>query len=188
VAIDGSLIIRNAAGRRPCEAELTKVYQSRHAGCHSSNLRLYPDAHSVRLSTRLERVGYRHLGDPRAGRFQLEVYPHPALIEIFGLDVRLRYKKGRVAEKREGQARLAALLADLARSTILTLDVPDRLAGRLDAGRIVRLKGAALKHNEDALDAVVCLYVCALYAIGARYRRFGDLDSGYIVVPGERCR
>jgi predicted RNase H-like nuclease len=45
------------------------------------------------------------------------------------------------------------------------------------------LKGQALKTNEDALDAIVCLYIAGLYAINHRGKTFGDLDLGYIWVP-----
>jgi predicted RNase H-like nuclease len=71
---------------------------------------------------------------------------------------------------------------------LLKLDISERFGEWFDEDRIAHLKGAALKHNEDALDSVVCLYVCALYALGVSCRTFGDLESGYIVVPSERCR
>ncbi len=40
-----------------------------------------------------------------------------------------------------------------------------------------------LKDNEDGLDAVFCLYIAGLFAVGAPIRCFGDRDAGYIVVP-----
>jgi predicted RNase H-like nuclease len=183
VAIDGSLIINNKTGQRACERALAKVYGSRGAGCHASNQTRYPDAASVALSRRLSADGYRHLGDAAAGKYQIEIYPHPALIEMFNLPQRLKYKKGAPAARRDGQVRLAALLRGLERSSILRLVVPSEFDAYMDPQTIATLRGNALKTNEDVLDALVCLYVCALYAQGARRRIFGDEADGYIVVP-----
>jgi predicted RNase H-like nuclease len=187
IGIDASLIIKNEAGHRVCETALSREYARRHAGCHASNLALYPDASSVRLAAALEARGYRHLGDPFAEKFLIECYPHPALIEMFGLSRRLAYKKGTKAQRLAGQIELARLLRTLERSDLVRLVVPTEIECRLDATSIGALKGKALKHNEDALDAIVCLYVCALYAIAAPHRTFGNVDDGYIVVPAVRC-
>ena len=46
---------------------------------------------------------------------------------------------------------------------------------------------ARLKINEDVLDAVVCVYVAALYAAGLRECVFGSVEEGYIYVPCKRC-
>jgi predicted RNase H-like nuclease len=58
----------------------------------------------VTLSRQLVRQGFQHLGRKK---WQIECYPHPAMIEMFRLDRRLAYKKGQVAERRAGQKRLA---------------------------------------------------------------------------------
>ena len=86
---------------------MSKVYAAKHAGCHACNKTLYPDAAVVALSRQLHDAGYRHLGT--TDRFQIEIYPHPALIEIFDLPHRLLYKKGNVDSKRGGQIALASL-------------------------------------------------------------------------------
>lgn len=65
VAVDASLIINNLHGRRRCEADLTVTYRSRKAGCHPTNLTLYPDPGSVRLSRELAAADFEHLGRPR---------------------------------------------------------------------------------------------------------------------------
>ncbi len=49
------------------------------------------------------------------------------------------------------------------------------------------MSGQALKSNEDALDAIICLYIAGLYAIGFQGQVFGDKSSGYIWVPGDVC-
>jgi predicted RNase H-like nuclease len=74
VAVDGPLIINNAAGQRSCEKALTRMYGARRAGCHACNQTRYPDAATVALSRHLATHGYRHLATG-TGKFQIEIYP-----------------------------------------------------------------------------------------------------------------
>ena len=183
IAIDASLIINNSSGQRPCEREIGRVYGSRGAGCHASNTTLYPDSKSVALSQQLTGRGFQHLhGD----RWQIECYPHPSLIEIFNLPERLKYKKGAVEEKRSGQKKLAALLASLQESEVLRLEVGEGI-NVIKEAHIETLRGRALKSNEDGLDALVCLYVAALYGIKHPGRLFGDKETGYVWIPQGAC-
>lgn len=183
VAIDASLIIPNVTGQRVCERELSAHYGKRGASCHASNLTLYPAAASVALSMKLEEHGFNHLG---TGKWQIECYPHPAIIEIFGLSERLKYKKGRVTEKKAGQKQLASFISGLSTSSILPLRPGSAVQEFIDPAHIDALRGKALKSNEDMLDAIICLYVAGLYAIGARHRVFGDTSEGYIWVPASK--
>ena len=183
VAIDAPLIINNASGSRPCERALTAAYAARKAGCHPSNRSLYPDAASVRLGDWLLERGFQHLGNPASGAWQIECYPHPALIELFGLAERLAYKKGSVNDRRCGQAALAGHIKALEDSAVLSFHPGQVCAELLDEGRIQKLRGQALKHNEDGLDALVCLYIAALYQTRRPSRAFGNRESGYVVVP-----
>jgi len=183
LAIDAPLIIKNRTGSRPCERELSSVYGSRWASCHSSNLGLYPNALSVQLSKSLEASDFQHLGDPATVKWQLEIYPHPAIIEIFELEKRLAYKKGPANERRGGQAQLARHIKSLENHSTLTLQIDQHVHGIFDESRIMKLRGQARKNNEDGLDSVFCLYIAGLYAIGAPMRCFGNRESGYIVVP-----
>lgn len=182
VAIDAPLIIKNEHGQRLCGRELGREYSSRHASCHTSNLKLYPRADSVRLSTHLFNAGFQHLGEVTT-KWQIECYPHPAIIEIFELSERLKYKKGKVAAKREGQKVLASLIKSLDTSRDLALHISQEIQPILENQRIDSLKGKALKHNEDVLDSILCLYVAALYHRSHQHLVFGDTSEGYIYVP-----
>ena len=186
IAIDGPLVIENSSGQRKCETLIGQTYGSRHASCHTSNLTLFPKADSVQLSRILSSKGFQHLG-ANFGRWQIECYPHPALIEIFNLKERHPDKKGSVSAKRRGQCDLAEFLLKLAESPVLRLSVPDVLSQPLSQRHIEGLSGAALKQNEDILDAMVCLYVAGLYAIGNSDQVFGNASDGYIYVPRLRC-
>lgn len=183
IAVDAPLIINNLSGNRRCESNVSSTYGSRHAGCHSSNQTNFPDAASVQLSLWLESRGHAHLGAPGDGAWQIECYPHPAIIEIFGLERRLSYKKSPVQTKKTGQATLARLMLGLQGHAVLSLTIPDRLRRHFDAVHIMSLRGQALKDNEDALDSVLCLYIAGLYALGQQMQVFGDAEDGYIVVP-----
>lgn len=186
IAIDGPLVIGNLRGQRECETRVGSVYGSRGASCHTSNLTLFPSADSVRLANVLRLHGFAHLG-LGAGKWQIECYPHPALIEIFGLAQRHAYKKGRVEARRRGQCELAMLLQRLGESAILQLIVPSELKACMTPQHIAGLAGLALKRNEDILDAIVCAYVGALYTLGVNDAVFGDATNGYIYVPQTVC-
>jgi predicted RNase H-like nuclease len=97
------------------------------------------------------------------------------------------YKKGSMSAKRRGQCKLAEFLLSLAESPVLGLSIPDVLSQPLGHSHIESLSGAALKQNEDILDAMVCLYIAGLYAIGTSDQVFGDASDGYIYVPRLKC-
>lgn len=184
IAIDAPLIINNAAGQRSCETAVAKVYASRHAACHPSNLSLYPDPLSVRLAERLIRHGFAHF---ISDKWILECYPHPSLIEIFNLSERLKYKKGNKSDKLVGQVNLANLIKSLHYSPILPLKIADKHLYILDEEYILSLVGKAIKTNEDALDSIICLYIAALYQSNIPGQLFGDLKDGYIWIPTQKC-
>ena len=150
-------------------------------GCYPSSKSLFPNASSVNLSTWLEGQGLAHLAS--RNKWQIEVYPHPAIIELFGLSKRHKYKKGTVEERRVGQIELASYIRTLGQSPQLALVIPQNFSMFLDPAHIQSLSGLDLKHNEDALDALICIYIAGLYACGSGIRVFGDVQTGYIVVP-----
>ena len=187
VAIDAPLIIENHSGQRLCERALSKVYGSRKSSCHASNKTLYPNAPSTALANYLSSEGFRHLGCPNKEKWQIECYPHPAIIEMFGLPERLAYKKGRVAEKKQGQVRLSNYIRALENSEVLRLTVSPEVREYFIEENILSKKGAVMKQNEDALDSIICAYIGALYASGASNNTFGCVDAGYIYVPTQKC-
>ncbi len=187
LAIDAPLIINNTTGQRSCEKEFSRVYGARKASCHTSNLTLYPGAPSVELANIFTQQGFAHLGQPEQSHWQVECYPHPAIIEIFGLAERHLYKKGNAAAKREGQIKLAELIRRLAHSPVLILSVAARFDSYLDESSIVSKRGAALKKNEDVLDAIICTYIAGLYASDATSTVYGNVNDGYIYVPQACC-
>jgi len=187
IAIDAPLIINNQAGQRICEKQLSQAYGAQGASCHTSNLTLYPKPSSVTLSESLSSSGFVHLGELSDRQWQIECYPHPALIEIFGFSRRLQYKKGTVEQQRKGQAQLAIHIKSLQFSPIIRLIIDSKFQFNIDESHILSLQGRKLKENEDVLDALVCLYIAALYAIKVKHVVFGTIENGYIYVPSQLC-
>ena len=184
ISVDAPLIITNTSGQRDCEKQLNQKYRDRHAGCHSTNLSLYPDAASVRLSQYLSTRDFQPLGKPGNTKWQIECYPHPALVELFQLPKRLLYKKGSPSEKKEGQKKLARLIMGLSKDRSLALTIDEQYLGFLDAAAIEKLEGKQqIKENEDTLDAIICGYIGACYAGNPDNDVFGENQTGYIYVP-----
>ncbi len=187
VAIDAPLVVPNEEGTRPCDRTLSAAYRRQEAAAYPANrARLGPAVRGEILVARLGTLGFVHapkIARQKPVRQVVEVYPHPAMIELFGLERTLKYKARRNRSYRarwEGLERLKELLASLAQGEP-ALEA-DRLLGEL-AVRGVR--GGKLKRAEDLLDALFCAYIALhLWYWGeAGYRCFGNLDTGYILVP-----
>jgi predicted RNase H-like nuclease len=189
VAVDAPLLVPNAEGRRPAEAELAAAFRRYEAGPHPANRRLLARGGAVRgeeLVAALAGLGFRHVPAIEAGaegRLVVEVFPHPAMVALFGLGRTLKYKARpgrseavRHAEWRRYQAHLGALTG---------ADPPLTGHEATLAVDTATLRGRALKAYEDRADAVMCAYI-ALYAHrwgAARCRCFGDMAGGSIFTP-----
>jgi predicted RNase H-like nuclease len=184
IAIDAPTIINNHKGQRECEKSLSQIYASRKAACYPTNKSLYPNALSVQLSEALSSLGFTHVSGKK---WQIECYPHPSIIECFGLKERLAYKKGNVASKKAGQIQLAKMIDELQNSKVLSLQIAPKLKYYLSKPYIESLKGQSLKSNEDALDSIICLYIAGLHHSGVSGTLFGDPIHGFIWVPQVKC-
>jgi predicted RNase H-like nuclease len=189
LAVDCSLVVNNRKGQRPCETAIARSFGVYHAACHTTNTgRPYWNT-GPNLVKALATKGFLHDFDlerakRRAGRWLFEVYPHPAMVRLFGLARIIRYKKGSVAEKKAGLAKLRGYLGKLP-----GLQWNPGLAGLLGHDLDV-LKGEALKRHEDTLDALFCAYLawhCWKWG-QERNEMFGTLQEGYIVVPRAKGR
>ena len=180
------------------------MFRSYHAGAHPANRTRLCVNGAVRgevLMERLAALGFVHQPDVAAlvpVRQVVEVYPHPAMVSIFGLRRILTYKARphrTTAARRVELARYHALLRSLATLVaaepgLMPPDGPS-LTGTADllTTDLGLLRGRALKDHEDRLDGVMCAYVAHyLWRWGmARARVFGSLENGYITssVPRE---
>jgi predicted RNase H-like nuclease len=173
VAIDAPLVIPNETGMRLPDKLMHTHFGRYHAGCYPANQRLPFAPRVLELSRRLSELGFVHAASltPRQpGRYQIEVYPHVAAIQLFRLDRILKYKKGTLAERLPELRRYRRLLA--------------MLVGK-GLPRVPSAGLTAMKAVEDRLDAALCAYVgCRWWSFGLDGSEvFGDEASGYIVAP-----
>ena len=189
IAIDAPLTVPNAGGSRPVDKLITRLFRSKHAGCYPANreiLKKYGQGkpRGEEIVKLLKREGFEEnpYAKPRSKtRVLFEVFPHPAIVELFSLDKILEYKarKGRTYEYRWKELdKYKKALASLADSEP-PFTVPKEL---LKESKAI---GRSLKNEEDLLDALLCNYLAYFhwYWGGKKSKVFGDLKSGHIVVP-----
>ncbi|WP_373527273.1 DUF429 domain-containing protein, partial [Nostoc sp.] len=108
--------------------------------------------------------------------------PHPAIVNLFNLECILKYKKGRLNERRLELIKLQNYLLDILPSFSPPLR-PLRLCGSFLLE--IPTTGAALKAVEDKLDSLICAYVGAYWWYWGEQRNLvlGDRATGYIIIP-----
>jgi predicted RNase H-like nuclease len=109
LAIDAPLIVRNLTGRRRAETLISRCFGAYHASAHSANLGLPSFREGVRGEQLAAALGLDTDPDFPAGvgvRRAIEVYPHTAIVALFGLATTLKYK---AKPGRTLQSRAAAL-------------------------------------------------------------------------------
>ena len=185
IAVDAPTIIKNQTGMRLADKLTHKYYGRYHAGCYPANLNLAFSDRTVGFGNSLAAKGFHHaptIDAKQLGRYQIEVFPHPATIELFGLDKIIKYKKGRLAERQ----------AELNRLRNYLVDILPNLEPALDTASISmittipqKLTGKELKVIEDNLDSIICAYVAAYWWYWGKEKNLvlGNLDEGYIVIP-----
>ncbi|NET38113.1 MAG: DUF429 domain-containing protein [Cyanothece sp. SIO1E1] len=185
IAVDAPTLIPNQTGMRLPDRLAHKYFGRYDAGCYPANLGRPFAERIVTFGLSLESRGFKHaptIEPQAAGRYQIEVFPHPATVHLFGLDRILKYKKGKLAERRAELTKLRHYILAI----LPTLD--PCLALVAHALPDVPLQGKALKALEDQLDSLICAYVAAhwWYWGVARNLVLGDLSTGYIVVPADQ--
>lgn len=187
-AIDAPLIVPNATGSRVPEKLVTQEFRRFHAGAYPSN-RSRPLFDPPRAETLALRFGWDPDPGTAPGRSRsvaIEVYPHPAMVILFGLPAVLPYKAKRKRSVESLRVAFESLLDHLERvcDPILHLTTSPRWAeiraAAASASRIVDLH-----RIEDEVDAILCAFLAWLWGTGySEMRVLGDVTTGYIVVPG----
>ena len=173
LAMDGPVICINDAGARPVD-RLTHVHFGRFkSGCHPVNRRLCP--RPLRVSARLGELGF--VAGWTGTRCLAEVYPHPAMVRMFGIPRIVKYKKGSVVERRREFRRLQELLRRCLKKRF------PRLA--IDAETKSLLAQRWSKPVEDRTDALFCALIGLWHWMhrGKRSEVIGDLKTGFILLP-----
>ena len=202
IAVDAPTIIPNATGMRVPDKLTHKHFGRYHAGCYPANLSLPFAQRTVSFGLELEARGFTHaptITPQQPGRYQIEVFPHPATIHLFNLNRILKYKKGKLAERQIELTKLHQYITNI----LPTLQPPLRplrpprvfreaqphqklaLSGSFPPISPPPTTGATLKALEDRLDSLICAYVGAHWWYWGLDRNWvlGDRTTGYIVVP-----
>ena len=191
IAVDAPLVVKNPAGRRAADARVSDLYRSYEAGAYPTNLKLLGEDHrGGQLLRRLEERGgdvVERAGHLNGPRLAFETYPHVVMVELFGLDRTIKYKKGKVADKRRGQQELAdAIRAHLCGAAASPrLRIKDGLDDLLCEPDPI-LKGRDLKSREDKLDGLICAYAAAWLDAGRPLQGLGEVGAGVMVTPRVR--
>ncbi|MGK7891657.1 MAG: DUF429 domain-containing protein [Leptolyngbyaceae cyanobacterium] len=186
VAVDAPTLIFNQTGMRLCDRLAHHYFGRYHAGCYPANLGRPFAQRTLSVGLQLEQRGFMHhphLHEPTPqGRYQLEVFPHAAMLHLFQLDRILKYKKGRLAERRPELIRFRQLILDvfprLQPSFASNVNWADLLPP-------IPHKGREMKAVEDQLDSLICAYTAVHWWYWGLARNWvlGDRSTGYIVVP-----
>ncbi|WGV24510.1 DUF429 domain-containing protein [Halotia branconii] len=182
IAVDAPTLIPNATGSRLPDKLTHKYFGKYHAGCYPANQNLPFAQRTINFGLELEARGFAHAPtiDPQKfGRYQIEVFPHPAIVNLFNLKRILKYKKGRINERRLELIKLYNYTLNI----LPSLSPPLRLSGSFALE--IPTTGAALKATEDKLDSLICAYVAAYWWYWGEQRNLvlGDRTTGYIIIP-----
>lgn len=176
VLADGPVVCPNPAGSRPVDRLTHTLFGRFHAACHPANATKCP--RPARLAARLAELGFTVGWAPvRGARLLAEVYPHPAMVRLFGLDRIVKYKKGPAAARRREFRRLQRLLRACLAARFPALELPPATR-RL-------LRAPWTKDLEDQTDAFFCALI-GLHHWQTRGRGsevIGDLATGFILLP-----
>lgn len=180
IAVDAPTLIPNATGMRLPDKLTHKHFHRYHAACYPANLGRPFAQRTVEFGLSLEARGFLHapvIEPQNLGRFQIEVFPHPAIVNLFGLERILKYKKGKLSERRAELIKLRQYILDYLPNlepAVKLTDLPE-----------IPLTGLAMKSLEDKLDSLICAYVGAYWWYWGLEKNLvlGDRDTGYIVIP-----
>ncbi len=185
VAIDMPLALTPIVGRRLADDEVSRAYGARKCGTHSPGAKR-PGRLSDALREGFEDAGYPLL-TKQTGAIKLpgviEIYPHPALVELFDARKRLPYKASKVqsywpeAFPADRRTRLYGQWREIAARLEREIAGVEAVLPPLEA----TAKASEIKAYEDTLDAIVCAWV-AICALVGRATPFGD-ENAAIWIP-----
>ena len=185
IAVDAPTIINNQTGMRLADRLTHKYFGRYHAGCYPANLNLAFSDRTVGFSQSLLALDFAHAPtiEPRKpGRYQIEVFPHPATINLFGLDKIIKYKKGKIGDRQRELNKLRTYITQVLPQLEPALDLSSLNKIPVITGK---LTGKQLKTIEDKLDSLLCAYIAAYWWYWGKSRNMvlGDIDNGFIIVP-----
>lgn len=171
VAVDMPMASTQISGRRASDDAVSRAYGARKCGTHSPSA-VRPGPLGERWTKEFCEAGFPLRTALFRGRGLVEVYPHPALVELAGAQERLPYKVGRVRAYWP-EATAAERRGKLLATWQAIVGLLDSVVTGSSASLIPLIESGRLKAAEDAIDAVVCAWVGCCVLEG-RATPFGD--------------
>lgn len=187
VAVDLPLSHKPIVSRREADDAVSRLYGARKCGTHTPSAER-PGRLSDDIRADFARLGYGLATGALADGSLIEVYPHPALVELAGAAVRLPYKIAKVraywpdVPVSERRRRVLQVWAEIV--THLEAEIEGVAVALSPPAETAPTR--VLKSYEDALDAVICAWVGGC-AIQGRAAPFGDGDAA-IWIPNAGVR
>ena len=185
IAIDMPLATHPITGRRASDNAVSSAYGAYRCGTHSPSAER-PGSISDRLRLDFSQDGFGLATSTPFERCLIEVYPHPALVELLGASERLKYKVGKLraywpgaepSVRRRQMVEVWARIVDALEANVTGVAAMMPLPSSDAPGR-------DLKRYEDMLDAVVCAWV-GVMALQGRCTPYGNEESA-IWIPTRR--
>jgi len=176
VTVDAPIVCPNQTGTRPVDRLTHRMFHREHAACHPANLKKCP--RPPRIAGLLRKEGFQVGWEPEPGKKTVaEVYPHPAMVRMFGIPRIVKYKKGSVAERRKEFRRLQLLIRKCLKKRF------PRLAIDPETKSLLAQKWS--KPVEDRTDALFCALIGLWHWIhgGRKSEVIGDGRTGFILLP-----
>jgi predicted RNase H-like nuclease len=177
VAIDMPLAHLPIVGRRLSDDAVSRAYGARKCGTHTPSV-ARPGQISDALRQAFEQAGYPLQTDNCSAPGIIEVYPHPALVELAGAAERLCYKAGKVRSYWRSATSLERRVLLYQEWSVIVALLENEIAGVKSSMPALQIttSGRDVKAYEDQLDAIVCAWV-ATRVLDGRAKSYGDSKS-----------
>lgn len=177
IAVDMPIANVPIISRRVSDNAVSKAYGARKCSTHTPNInRPGPISHAMRDG--FSSLGYQLATQNLRVPGLIEVYPHPALVELTGANERLPYKLAKIRKYWRNERPETRRERLIAQWQIIIDALEPEITNVADLLIIPNTNEPTwkLKAFEDALDAVVCAWV-GICALEGRAVPYGDADS-----------
>lgn len=181
VAIDMPMALKRITSRRGSDQAISRAYGAKWCAAHTPSASR-PGPISDRLRREFEDAGYGLCISEITTPGLIEVYPHPALVELCDEPKRLPYKVGKMRSywPKASPAHRRLLLSGEWSAIGAVLE--PYLQGSEAYCSTFDLTPKQLKAQEDMIDAIVCC-ICAIRALNDGAKPLRDDESSAIWVP-----
>lgn len=181
-AVDMPLSLEPIIGRRASDDAVSKAYGAQQCGTHTPSA-TRPGQISASMRLAFEGAGYNLATFATCSKSLVEVYPHPALVELANMDKRLPYKYAKTGKYWPGKP--LAIRREMLRATWkgITRLLDNYIVNTSSMLPIPanHCKGKELKAFEDKLDAVICCWI-GICVLEGKALAYGD-ETSAIWIP-----